>query len=231
MDRQRVFVANAAHELRTPLTTILGVSLTLARHGRTLSDTELRQCVGAIERQGDRVKTLIDNLLDLAQLDSGRGAADVRRVDLADVVERAVRAVPPPVGFNIDTSLAHGEMAYADAERLEQVVVNLLVNSYRYGKAPVTISAERNNGSVLLTVADAGPGVPEDFAAQLFDPFTRVPGTGIPGSGLGLSIVKRLCESFGGSVRYSGRPGAGASFTVTVPASLTGPRELGLAAS
>jgi two-component system sensor histidine kinase MtrB len=214
IEHQRTFIANAAHELRTPLTTILGLSSTLARRGTELPAKQLEECLGAIARQGERARGLIENLLDLAQLDAERASLSMMAVPLSDATRRALHAAPPPEGSLVEVRIDDALRAAADPERLEQILVNLLTNAYRYGAPPIRIDARAEDASVVLAVTDHGPGVPDALLPTLFEPFTRAPNGPPLGSGLGLTISKRLAEALGGTMWCEPAGARGARFHV-----------------
>ncbi|HEV2891071.1 MAG TPA: PAS domain-containing sensor histidine kinase [Frankiaceae bacterium] len=211
---RRDFVANAAHELRTPLTTVSGMATLLATQRDRLSQTELDHAFAALGRQGQRARQLVTSLLDLSRLETGRVPVDIVVVDVREVVARALETAPPPDGVSVATDL-DGTAVAADPDRLEEVVVNLLSNAYRYGGPHVRVAAAADgSGTVTLAVSDDGAGVPDEFVAELFEPFTRGGAvTGTPGSGLGLAISQRLARALGGDLTYEG-DGRGARFVV-----------------
>lgn len=213
-DRQRTFIANAAHELRTPLTTILGVSTTLAQRWRELSSDQLAELNEALERQGERAVRLVTNLLDLAHLDSGRLPTSIEPVSLSAVAKRALLLAPPPQGTRVEIEIDSHLHAQADPDRLEQILVNLLTNSYRYGHSDVRIEARDEPDAVVLAVSDGGPGVQQEVVPHLFEPFVRGSNARQPGSGLGLAISRRLAEAFGGMLWYTPGSPSGACFSV-----------------
>ena len=213
------FVANAAHELRTPLTTILGLTEIIANPKRPLTPEQFEESMGLLKRQGERIGRLLTNLLDYSRIEVHTDI-ELESLDLLAAVEAAVEAAPPPDGYDISVSIDDVVRVMADPVKLEQVVVNLLTNAYRYGGKNITIAAEETADHVLLCVADDGPGIEESLMAQLFDPFTRGRSTqSITGSGLGLAIVKRLVESFGGHIAVRNQQGSGARFEVALAAS------------
>ena len=218
LDRMRgEFVANAAHELRTPLTTVSAMATLLASQRDRLSPAELDNAFAALGRQGERARTLVSSLLDLSRLDAGRVPVQLGPVDVARVVEQALETAPPPASAHVAIDVAPGVLAVADADRLQEILVNLLSNAYRYGGPGITVSAGNGDGSVRLAVADDGNGVPGDFVGELFQPFSRASAsTGMPGSGLGLAISHRLAAALGGALSYDGS--SGARFTVTLRA-------------
>lgn len=213
--RERSFIANASHELRTPLTTISGMAGILTDTWKEMPAEMIDQCLTAINRQGDRVRDLVCNLLDLSRIENRSAELDVQLepVSLTAVGRGALEVAPPPPGWYVDLAIREDVRAVADAMGLERAITNLLVNAYRYGGPLVKVEAEAVDREVLLTVSDNGNGVPADLVPHLFDPFTRGSDTGsISGSGLGLAITQRLIETFGGRIGYEPGTPRGARF-------------------
>ena len=137
---------------------------------------------------------------------------------IADAVRRALDSTPPPAGRSVDVKLDEQVRGLADLSRLDQVLVNLLTNAYRYGGTSITIEAASSSDSCSLTVSDDGDGVPANVAEHIFEPFTRGWNTsGAQGSGLGLAICQRLIEAFGGTITYEAATPHGAHFRVSLP--------------
>lgn len=215
------FIAAAAHELRTPLTTIVGTVEILASFRSRLSEGQLDEYCGMIRTQGDRVKRLISGLLDLSQIELGLLRLELQPIELGPSVRRALLAAPPPGETAVQVEVPDGLDVLGDGMRLDQILVNLLTNAYRYGGPAVTVSAAAAAGVVRLVVSDNGPGVSPELVPLLFDPFQRgtrrrpqQSGAGEEGSGLGLAIVRGLANAQGGDVSYEvGRP-QGARFVL-----------------
>ncbi|HEV8421042.1 MAG TPA: HAMP domain-containing sensor histidine kinase, partial [Actinomycetota bacterium] len=221
--RLRRFVADASHELRTPLTSIRGYA-ELFRRGADSRPHDLAKSMQRIEAEASRMGILVDDLLLLARLDQGRPLereeVDVSRIatDAAD----SARAIDPECSISL---VANGPVfVVGDEGRLRQVVDNLLDNTRVHTPkgTPVRVKVEREDGDVVLSVADEGPGLPPEVASRVFERFyrgdpTRSRGTG--GAGLGLSIVSAIVESHGGTVRAMSANGRGATFEVRLPAS------------
>ena len=213
------FVANAAHELRTPLTTVSGMATLLAAQRDRLSPAELDRAFEALGRQGQRAKDLVSSLLDLSRLDAGRVPVTLAPTDIAGVVEQALETAPPPAGAAVTVDVQPGVCAVADADRLQEVLVNLLANAYRYGGPGVAVAARNGGSTVRVSVTDDGSGVPDEFVGELFQPFARAAAvTGTPGSGLGLAISHRLADALGGDLAYERAEHGGARFVVTLKA-------------
>lgn len=211
---RRDFVANAAHELRTPLTTVSGMATLLASQRDRLSDAELDNAFAALGRQGQRARHLVTSLLDLSRLEAGRVPVHVVPTDVRTVVGQALETAPAPDGVEVASDVDGELRVQADPDRLQEIVVNLLSNAYRYGGRRVRVTASPNGDGVVLAVADDGLGVPEAFVPEMFEPFSRAGSvTGTPGSGLGLAISRRLARAIGGDLTYEPN-GSGARFVV-----------------
>jgi two-component system OmpR family sensor kinase len=214
ISREREFISNAAHELRTPLTTMTGLGAILAVDRDRMSDAQIEECIGGIVRQGNRARELVNTLLDMAQIERGSALFADDPIDLSDVVSNALDFTPAPTDRRIHVGIADDVRVRGDAARLQQVIVNLVTNAYRYGGTEISIDAETNGSDVVLSVADNGKGVPNDLVPKLFDPFSRaVTAHGI-GSGLGLAICRTIVDALGGSISYDPAPDGGARFKV-----------------
>lgn len=212
------FVANAAHELRTPLTTIMGITEILTNPRTSRSEEQHAESLELLARQGKRIGALLTSLLDYSRIEVRGADLEFEDIDVAAAVHHATTAAPAPQGVTINNSVPPSVVIRADAVRLEQVLVNLLTNAYRYGGSTITIAAATEDDDVVLSVTDDGPGIEPHLQASLFDPFTRGSGSqSIIGSGLGLAIVKRLVESFGGEIGCENLATGGASFAIRLP--------------
>ncbi|MDQ3981291.1 MAG: PAS domain-containing sensor histidine kinase, partial [Actinomycetota bacterium] len=209
------FIANAAHELRTPLTSLLGFVEMLSRARHRLDETKLQTMFDAMTRSGDRLAVLIENLLDLSKLQAGQVKVEIEAVPIDALAREVVASTPPPDGRKVEVDVADTPVALADKHRLDQVVTNLLTNAYRYGGPNISLSGARQNGNVILTVSDDGPGVETQLLGELFQPFSRgSTSSTIGGSGLGLAIVKMLVEACGGEIWHEPQEPRGARFCV-----------------
>jgi CheY-like chemotaxis protein len=231
------FLATLSHELRTPLNAILGYSQ-LLRAG-AIGEGELAEVVEVIERNARTQTQIIEDLLDLSRIVSGKMRLDVQRVDLADVVGAAVDTVKPAAelkGVRLTSVLDPlvGPMK-GDPARLQQVVWNLLSNAIKFTPkgGQVQVALERVNSHVEIVVSDTGEGIKPDFLPHVFDRFRQAEssaGRRYGGMGIGLSIVKELVELHGGNVRAkSPGPGRGATFIVSLPLSVVSQDEQELA--
>jgi len=209
------FLANAAHELRTPLASIVGFAELFAGGIEKMPEDAVREGLAAIVRQGRRMATLVNDLLDLSQLELGKARMRIEPISLAPTVEQSVANVPAPAGRTVHVSVEPDVTVLADSNRLDQVLTNLLSNAFRHGGPNVAIEANHVNGFVQLVVADDGLGVPDELRPHLFEPFSRaLDAQGREGSGLGLAIARSLVEAFGGSLSYEQPGDTGARFVV-----------------
>ena len=224
--RLRRFVADASHELRTPLTSIRGYA-ELYRSGAAASPEATARVLARIESEGARMGQLVEDLLLLARLDQGRplGSGPVELVGVLEEAVAAARAVEPlrPITFERPAAA----WVQGDADRLRQVADNLLSNARAHTapETPVTLAIEQHDSGVQLRISDAGPGIALANAEHVFDRFYRVDESrsrARGGAGLGLSLVASLIAAHGGQVELQTAPGAGATFTITLPSAEPG---------
>lgn len=227
------FLSTLSHELRTPLSAILGWAQVLGQLERVTENTTISEGVAIIERNARAQAHLIDDLLDMSRIESGKLRLDVQTVDLSAIIDAAVESVQPAAdakGIRIQRLLdpAAGPIQ-GDPSRLQQVVWNLLTNAIKFtprgGRVEVVL--KRIDSQLHITVSDTGQGIPADFIPHLFERFRQAdPSTTrqVGGLGLGLAIVKHLIELHGGTVRAAsaGRD-QGATFTIELPVSIARP--------
>ncbi|MCA1561191.1 MAG: hybrid sensor histidine kinase/response regulator [Acidobacteria bacterium] len=224
---REAFLNELAHELRTPLTAILGWASLL--RVRQFDPEAVARGLAAIEQSAREQAQLIDDLSDLSRVASGKLRLEMRPMDLASAVRAALEAVRPSAhakGVRLEESLAGSDFSVrGDGHRLRQVVGNLLTNAVKFTPAggTVTVSLERPQGHVRLTVRDTGVGIPASFLPYVFDRFRQADGGAARtegGLGLGMAIVRHLVELHGGQVTAeSAGEGMGASFTMDLPVS------------
>ncbi|WP_377643057.1 ATP-binding protein [Oryzobacter terrae] len=211
-----------AHELRSPLTGVKGFSSTLLRNWDRFTDDQKRLMLETIEADADRVTRLITELLDTARINVGRLTVHAQPLDLRPrleaQVERRVAAGGERSQFVIEVA-DDVDILWADPDRLEQVVANLVENAVRHGKGTVTIQAERTvhdgEPAVDLLVSDDGEGIRPEHRELVFSRFWQA-GTK-HGTGLGLYLVRGLVEAHGGTVRAEESPSGGALMRATFP--------------
>lgn len=216
-DARDQFIARASHELRTPLTSVVGFARLLSGD-RVVDPSTREEIIEQIDGQAQRLTMMVGHLLDLTALQQGRLRMNPQPVDIAPLIKRLLAVAPAPEDKSVQVSVANGAGAFADPARLEQIVVNLLTNAYRYGGDTVHISAGVDGDRTFVRVEDNGAGIPEELVATLFEPFSRSEeSAAMGGSGLGLSIVESLVEASGGEIGYESGPAGGATFTVWLP--------------
>ena len=216
------FVAVASHELRTPLTTIIGYAKTLRRPEFT-GDAALREeFLATMERQGDRLLRLVENLLAASNVEHDRKALSLDSVDLSDLIRGAVEAL----GAN--ASRVRLEVAsdipvlITDGDKLTRILTNLLDNALKYSPpaSASEVHATRSGEWVSIEVRDQGIGIESAELGRIFDRFYQAdssPTRSFNGVGLGLSLVKELVEVLGATIEVSSDPGVGSVFTVGLP--------------
>jgi heavy metal sensor kinase len=220
--QQARFTSDASHELRTPVSVIL--SQTQTALSRERSSPEYREALEACQRAARRMKTLTESLLELARLDAGQEPIKRERFDLLGVARDCVELLRPLAaerGIQIHCDVPPME-CLGDAERIGQVVTNLLTNAIHFNRdqGEVRLSARTENGAVLLTVADTGQGIPAEDIPHLFERFYRVDKSRsrIQGrNGLGLAICKAIVDAHGATIDVSSQAGVGSTFTVRLP--------------
>ena len=211
-------VAMLAHDLRSPLAGVRTGLSTLREHDEHLSADGRRQVIDSGIRQADRMLAMTRDLLDLARSEEGRLVLDRRRVGLAAVVRGAIDLVG--ITENEVTVDVPGDLElHADAERLEQVVANLLTNARRHGAPTIEVVGRQAEGAVWLTVRDHGPGLPAGLRDRVFEPFATSE-DGTPSVGLGTWVIAHLVELHGGEVVYEDAD-PGARFVVRLPDGLS----------
>ena len=219
------FVANVSHELRTPLSLIKGYVETLLDGAKDNPEVETK-FLQTIQRNSERLQFLIEDLLTISELESGRLKMNLQSVRLRPLVDRVLE------DFKTQAESRHVELknevpeltARADSDRLQQVLGNLIGNAIKYGRADgrVGVSGRLLNGNAIeLCVQDDGPGIPTEALERVFERFFRVDKARSReqgGTGLGLSIVKHIVQSHGGKVWARSELGKGAEFYFTLPA-------------
>jgi two-component system phosphate regulon sensor histidine kinase PhoR len=218
------FVANVSHELRTPLSLIKGYVETLL-DGASHHPEVARRFLKIIERNANRLDLLIQDLLTISALESGRMTLNLQPVDLRAVAEKVLGDLRAKAGDKQVTLVNElPELPIrADANRLEQVFANLVDNAIKYGRlnGKVTVSGQKlDHGRLEIFVQDDGPGIPPESLDRVFERFYRVDkarSRDQGGTGLGLSIVKHIVQAHGGEVWARSEPGKGAAFFFTLP--------------
>jgi signal transduction histidine kinase len=215
LDRLRSsFIAVASHELRTPATSVYGVLTTLAAHGDELTPEMRDELIRVGSEQGERLKRLLEELLDLSRLDA-RGIRIDPKPMVLQAVLRSIVSAAVPVGVTVDVEVPASLAVVADHLVLDRVVSNLLINAVRYGAEPITLSGDVRDSHLRVVVEDSGPGIPEDLTPRLFERFARSE-SATTGSGLGLAIARTYARAHGGELVYDRRD-RGARFELILP--------------
>ncbi len=226
------FLANVSHELRTPVQSFTGYTELLLHD--ELSEIA-RSRVEALQRNGELMARLINDLIDIGALDSGAFRLVEKPVQPAVLISQTVESLRPRAeqkGLELRCSLPRNLPAWVrwDPERCRQIVLNLLGNAVKYtakGEVDVTVNAaamEPGHWLLEVVVSDTGPGIPSDQLTQIFNPFSRLDRTAtVEGVGLGLALSQRLARRMGGDIRVQSELGKGAAFTVELPAETAAP--------
>ncbi len=220
------FVSTVSHELRTPLTSIKGyVDLILDGDAGEINEIQ-EEFLGIVKENSDRLVDMINDMLDISRIESGRIRLKIEPVNMADSIEGAVdsfRAVLSQTGRRVKTRIPDNlPLVAVDRDRVGQVLINFISNALKYSPegGDVTVSAKHTNGFVQISVADKGMGISREDQKKLFTKFYRVDSAmtrEIGGTGLGLSIAKSIIELLGGKVFVRSKLGEGSTFSFTVP--------------
>ncbi|HEY2596790.1 MAG TPA: HAMP domain-containing sensor histidine kinase [Chloroflexota bacterium] len=224
LERQRdEFFSSVSHDLRTPVAAIkAAIGVVLANEPPDMP-APLHRLLGNIDLAADELTKLIEDLLEIARLQAGRVTLWRAPVDLRDVVARAVHAIEPLTAQRqqaLDVLQPdHAVIAEVDGDRLGRVLRNLLANAQKYGRASgrIVVRVEERAGRVDISVTDDGPGIHVQDQERIFERFYRVSGSTAVGTGLGLAIARGLVELHGGTLSVASMPGAGSTFTISLP--------------
>jgi signal transduction histidine kinase len=222
------FLANVSHELRTPLNAIIGSTDNLL--DRIMGELNEKQSryLARTQANAEHLNLLIEDLLDLSVIESGKMDIKAKNVSLASLITEVTESLKPiaekkPV--ELDISRIDAELtAWADRNRIVQVLNNLISNAVKFTppQGKVTVAAQRDGtGWVQISVSDTGPGIPPEKADKIFDEFYQIPQAGRPkikGMGLGLTIAKKLLEMHGGKIWVQSELGKGSTFFFVLPA-------------
>ena len=218
------FVMTASHELRTPLTSIgMSIKLLLERTMEKLNEKE-RQLLLAAHEDLQRLKTLVNNLLDLSKIEAGKMEMEFENISLHTLCENAVGVLKSQIDskricLTLDLS-QNLPRVKADANKITWVLTNLISNALHYTESGgyIRVSAEHLGPYVHVSVSDNGPGIPFEVQSKIFDKFVQIKSDkALGGSGLGLTICKEIVRAHGGTIWVDSIPGEGSTFTFTLP--------------
>jgi signal transduction histidine kinase len=216
------FIAIVSHELRTPLTSVYGAAMTLEKHD--LDEERQRALLEIIRTEAARLSRLLDDILWVSRLDSGRARPFITRVEplplTADVVDATRTHLPRGLSLELRHDAAPPDVA-ADPDKLRQVLVNLIENAVKYSQeGTIEVRLDRRDGMVRFSVRDQGPGIPLHQRERIFEKFYRLDPNmtqGVGGTGLGLYICRELIDSMQGEIWVESAPGEGSTFQFELP--------------
>jgi signal transduction histidine kinase len=223
------FVSSVSHELKTPLTSIRMFSDLLGNNPAAPPE-KTKRYAEVIAGETARLTRLINNVLNFSRMEGGKHELQTAPLDLRDLTAETVEHMRPPLekdGFTLEVVLPDNPVViHGDSDALSQVLLNLLANAAKYGVPAdgtrvITVTLTATDARAVLSVADRGPGVPRGYERRIFEKFQRAHNSlssGTAGSGLGLTIARRLVEAHHGTLEYSPREGGGAVFTVSLAA-------------
>lgn len=225
IDRMKTdFVSSVSHELRTPLTAIKAYTATILRD-LTMSEKTRRKFLGTIDEESNRLASLIRDLLEVSQLDSGVVGITQESADIAAVINRVSSALRPvadkkSIKLKMDIGDELGTLQ-GEESKIQSVVTNLVDNAIKFTpeQGQVCVLARRQGEELVIRVSDTGMGIPKEMLPKIFDRFYRVhrPGKQIQGTGLGLAIVKKIVTMHGGRIEVESEVNKGTTFTVVLP--------------
>ena len=218
-------VANVSHELRTPLTAIKGFAETLQEDLKLGAVDTAQDHVAIISRNADRLMSLIDDLLVLSRLESGKDELQIQALDTQSITSQAIDGLTElqrRMGHQVKVECS-ASTVFGDPLRVEQVLTNLIGNALRYAPAtsgPVVVVWRETAKDVVLEVSDSGPGIPSELHDRIFERFFRIDfgrSRDSGGTGLGLAIVKHILQRHGGRIELESAPGQGTRFLCFFP--------------
>jgi signal transduction histidine kinase len=220
-EQQEEFISIVSHELRTPVAGVLGFLQTTIDHWDAMTDSERSGAVLRAASNARRLQGLTRDVLDSQSVESGRMTYAMAPGDLHEELTVAVEAAQVlypnqqfEASFDVDEARVH-----MDADRVQQVLTNLLDNAVRVSppQQPIVLRLWVDDGRARISVHDRGPGLPPEMAERVFEKFVRGRGSTVSGTGLGLYIARQILEAHGGRIWVDSPPGEGATFTIELP--------------
>ncbi len=211
---------NVAHDIKSPITRIRGLAEVTLTTGKSLDDYQTGMA-NTIE-ECDRLLKMINTMLEISEAESGVTTLNLSKVDVSVLIEEACDLFHPLAeekGLSMEINVPRQCLLLCDKEGVQQVIANLLGNAIKYTPSgKITVSAEEGNKEVMIRIRDTGMGMPSDEILHIFDRFYRADKSrSVPGSGLGLSLVRAIVQKHGGKITVNSSPTAGSTFTVVLP--------------
>lgn len=212
-------VSTVSHEIRSPLTSVKGFTKTLLAKWDRFTDDQKRQMLATVNDDADRVTRLLGELLDVSRIDAGRLRLQRQMIELPETIDRVVGrfAVEEEHGRVVVDLPEQMPQLYADPDKIDQVVTNLVENALKYSDGPVVIRGEVRSEEVQVTVTDKGPGISGEHLEAIFAKFFRRSGERRSGTGLGLYIAKGIVQAHAGRLWATSTVGEGSTFHFTLP--------------
>jgi two-component system phosphate regulon sensor histidine kinase PhoR len=216
-EEKRDFIATISHELRTPMAGVYGAAQTLLRTDVELTAEQRVDLLGLIAVQAERLSQIINDLLLATSLDHRQVQISHERVDVAELVLRTLEVVTHGA---VEVTVHDQPYALGDRDRIQQILINLLDNAFKYGEPPVTVDVTPCADTIAIAVRDSGAGIARDEQERIFEKFYRSDpelARFRSGTGLGLYIARELAERMGGRLEVRSAPDRGAAFVLTLP--------------
>lgn len=220
--RRDDFISAASHELKTPISTQKIYGELLERLIDKNADEEYKPYIRKINRQTEKLKKLVSDLLELSRVQTGRLSLNYEEFDIDELITEQVEDMQQVSGHTLTCRTAAGIQLRGDKERIGQVLINLLSNAIKYAPvaSEIIITSQVAEGSVVIAVRDFGIGIPKEYAKKVFERFFRGTGTDestYPGMGIGLNFCKEIIERHGGNIWVESEPGKGSTFALSLP--------------
>jgi CheY-like chemotaxis protein/HAMP domain-containing protein len=225
------FLSNMSHELRTPLNSIMSLSQLMISRGIDKDPAKAVEYLKVIDRNGRQLLSLINDILDLTKIESGRMDVFPTKFEAKQIIGRVLETVTPLAqkkNIQFETSIDQVPLLFSDEDKVYQILLNFCSNAIKFTeKGIVKIAVNATGGNVSFMVKDTGIGISTDDLGTIFDQFRQVDGSftrAQEGTGLGLAISRKLAILLGGNITVESTPGTGSTFTLTMPTSISGAR-------